>query len=87
MIPLRAPVFRWGQQVRTALALVNDGSHPGFAPEAVIVPAGAVGEIVNVGHHEESDTPVYLVDFAAGTPAPCVVGCLEEELEELEAAP
>lgn len=77
MIPLREPAFAWGQPVVAALDLVNDGSHPGFPAEALIVAAGTRGEIVNVGHHGESNTPVYLVEFAGGT----VVGCLEEEIE------
>jgi len=76
MIPQREPVFEWGQRVCAALDLVNDGSHPGFPADAVIVAAGVVGEIVNVGHHGDSNTPVYLVEFAGGA----VVGCLEEEL-------
>lgn len=76
MIPPREPVFQWGQRVLATLDLVNDGSHPGFAADAVIVAAGTEGEIVNVGHHEDSNTPIYLVEFAGGA----VVGCLEEEL-------
>lgn len=80
MIPPREPVFQWGQPVRAGLDLVNDGSHPGFAPGALIVAAGTPGEIVNVGLHEESNTPVYLVEFAGGV----VVGCLEEELARAE---
>jgi nitrogen fixation protein NifZ len=76
MIPPREPVFQWGQRVRCNLDLLNDGSHPGFAQDGVIVTAQTEGEIVNVGHHAESNTPVYLVEFEGAR----VVGCLEEEL-------
>jgi nitrogen fixation protein NifZ len=34
-----------------------------------------VGEIVNIGHAQDINEPVYLVQFAG-----CVVGCLEIEL-------
>ena len=77
MIDLREPIYGWGQRVRAATDLVNDGSHPGFAPDALLASAGTAGEIVNVGHHTESNSPVYLVEFADGV----VVGCLEDELE------
>jgi len=36
---------------------------------------GSVGEIVNIGHAQELNEPVYLVQFEG-----CVVGCLEIEL-------
>ncbi len=36
---------------------------------------GAVGEIVQVGHHVEANVPVYLVEFPGS-----VVGCIEEEI-------
>lgn len=77
MIDLREPRFGWGQKVRPLVDLVNDGSHPGAAPDAVLAVAGAVGEIVNIGHHADSNTPVYLVEFDGRT----VVGCVEDELE------
>lgn len=74
----RAARYQWGQPVSAAVDLVNDGSYPEAAADALLVPAGARGEIVNVGHHVDSDTPVYLVEFAGGR----VVGCLEHELDE-----
>jgi len=43
----------------------------------VLVPLGGIGEIVNVGAHTDSNTPVYLVEFGDHL----VVGCLEEEIE------
>jgi nitrogen fixation protein NifZ len=76
MHDIRLPIFEWGQQVRVMMDLVNDGSHPDFAPEELMVAEGSVGEIVNVGHHEESNTPVYIVEFGGRI----VIGCLENEL-------
>ncbi len=76
MIEPRAPKYGWGQQVRAGVDLHNDGSYPGSAEGALLVATGDRGEIVNVGTHVESDTPIYLVEF----PDNRVVGCLEEEL-------
>ena len=39
--------------------------------------AGTLGEIVQVGAHVDSNTPVYLVEFEEKF----VIGCLEEEIE------
>ena len=77
MIDIREPIYQWGQPVKAAIDLVNDGSHPQYPADAVLAAAGTKGEVVNVGHHEESNTPVYLVEFDGQV----VVGCLEEELE------
>ena len=76
MIEPRVPKYQWGQRVRTAQDLHNDGSYPEAAPDALLAAQGDAGEIVNVGTHVDSDTPVYLVQF----PLDRVVGCLEEEL-------
>jgi len=75
MLEPRSARYQWGQRVRALTDLVNDGSHPGVAPEALMVPQGGVGEIVNIGHHAEANLPVYVVDFSG-----CIIGCLEEEL-------
>jgi nitrogen fixation protein NifZ len=72
----REPRYQWGQRVRAACNLVNDGSYPERSTDELLVDAGAVGEIVRVGMHKESGTPIYLVEFSSGL----VVGCLEEEL-------
>ena len=80
MIDQREPIYQWGQRVRAAIAIVNDGSHPGVPASAVIAGAGALGEIVNIGHHADSNTPVYLVEFTCDFGSQLVVGCLEEEL-------
>ncbi len=76
MIEPRMPKYGWGQRVRASVDLLNDGSYPGSAEGALLVATGDSGEIVNVGTHVESNTPIYLVEF----PENCVVGCLEEEL-------
>ncbi|MDO9708902.1 nitrogen fixation protein NifZ [Paracraurococcus lichenis] len=76
MIEPRQPRFQWGQRVRAAIDLVNDGSHPKAPPDAVLARIGDLGEIVQVGMHTDSNTPVYLVEFEGER----VVGCLEEEL-------
>jgi len=76
MIDPRMPKYGWGQRVRASVALYNDGSYPDSAEGALLVASGDAGEIVNVGTHVESNTPIYLVEF----PGNRVVGCLEEEL-------
>ena len=73
---IREPKYQWGQRVIAAQDLFNDGSHPYEPPQALLAAAGAVGEIVQVGTHTESNTPVYLVEFNSTH----VVGCLEEEI-------
>ena len=68
--------YQWGQRVRACQDLYNDGSYPEIAADALLVNTGDSGEIVNVGTHVDSNTPVYLVEF----PANRIVGCLEEEI-------
>jgi nitrogen fixation protein NifZ len=81
MIDLREPKYQWGQQVTAATDLFNDGSHPEVPEDELIVAAGALGEVVQIGHHEEANVPVYIVEFGAGDgKVGRVVGCLEEEL-------
>ena len=70
--------FRWGQRVAALTDLVNDGSFPEYPEDALIVPAGGLGEIVQIGTHVESNTSVYMVEFGPRL----VVGCREEELAE-----
>jgi nitrogen fixation protein NifZ len=76
MIELRTPRYQWGQPVIAELDLYNDGSYPNEPEDALLVRAGDRGEIVQVGTHTESNTPIYLVEFNARH----VVGCLEEEI-------
>jgi nitrogen fixation protein NifZ len=80
MIESRIPKYDWGQRVTAALDLYNDGSHPESADDALLVGQGTAGEVVQVGMHEESSTPVYMVEF----PGHRVIGCLEEEIALLE---
>lgn len=68
--------FREGQRVQAEADLINDGSHPNFPAEALLVASGVQGEVVQVGHHVDANLPVYMVEFSNGV----VVGCFEEEL-------
>lgn len=74
-IEAREPAYAWGQRVIALDDLVNDGSHPERPVDALLAARGSVGEIVNVGHAQALNEPVYLVQFED-----CVVGCLEIEL-------
>lgn len=76
MLDIRQPKFQWGQSVVATIDLVNDGSYPEAGLDALLVASGTQGEIVQTGMHEESSTPVYLVEFPGGK----VVGCLEPEI-------
>ncbi|SCK18048.1 nitrogen fixation protein NifZ [Variovorax sp. HW608] len=87
----RSAAYGWGLRVIALDDLINDGSYPDRAIDAVLAARGALGEIVNVGHATEQNEPVYLVDFGSA-----VVGCFEEEIapapagllpETLEEAP
>lgn len=77
MIEPRLPKYQWGQRVRCLIDLVNDGSYPNAEEDALLAAAGAIGEIVQVGSHVDSQTPVYIVEFEEKY----VIGCLEEEIE------
>lgn len=68
--------FAWGQKVVAGIDLFNDGSHPERSVDVLLVERGTRGEVVQVGLHEDSNTPIYLVEFDGS----CVVGCLEEEI-------
>ena len=70
-----------------AIDLFNDGSHPEVPESELIVAAGTPGEVVQIGHHEEANIPVYIVEFGA-TEARVgrVVGCLEEVGDALSVA-
>lgn len=72
---IRLPRYQWGQEVQAAVDLYNDGSMPELEEDRLLIVAGGPGEIVQVGHHTDSNRPLYMVDFGL-----CVLGCLEEEL-------
>lgn len=76
MVDQREPKYQWGQPVIAAIDLVNDGTYPDCPEDELLAAAGTRGEIVQLGSHVESKTPVYLVEFPDGR----VVGCLEEEI-------
>lgn len=76
MLDIRQPKYQWGQPVVACIDLVNDGSYPDVPAEALLVSSGTRGEIVQTGLHQESNTPVYMVEFPDGK----VIGCLEEEI-------
>lgn len=80
MIDPREAKFQWGQRVVAGIDLINDGSYPDCAEDALLVAQGTQGEVVQVGRYADSDMPVYLVEFATGAQSGCVVGCLEEEI-------
>jgi nitrogen fixation protein NifZ len=57
--------------------LFNDGCYPEQPSAALLVQNGEAGEVVQVGHHTDSGTVVYMVEFALNR----IVGCFEQELE------
>ena len=69
------PKFEYGQRVRATTDLLNDGSFPDAPEEALLVAAGAEGEIVKIGTHVELEQLVYLVEFGER-----VIGCFEAEI-------
>jgi nitrogen fixation protein NifZ len=74
-IPPAEPAYSWGMRVVALDDLFNDGSYPERADGECLISAGALGEIVNVGHAVESGEPVYLVEFGRA-----VIGCTEDEI-------
>lgn len=76
MIESATPRYDWGLKVTAVEHIYNDdGTFPDVEEDALIVAAGSIGEIVRVGLHEESNVPVYLVDFGIR-----VVGLSEDEI-------
>jgi nitrogen fixation protein NifZ len=76
----RLPKYQDGMRVKALTDLHNDGSYPDHPPDSLLVATGMTGEIINVGEHAETNTPVYLVEFSEKL----VVGVLEEEIEPVE---
>lgn len=89
MFDLREPKFQWGQRVTALIDLFNDGSYPEVPVDALLVAEGTAGEVVQIGHHEEANLPVYMVEFGVldgevlPGARPCVVGVMEEEIAPL----
>jgi nitrogen fixation protein NifZ len=77
----REAKYQWGQRVTALMDLLNDGSYPDADAGALLVPTGTSGEIVQIGHHEQANLPIYMVEFA--TEKPRVVGVMEEEIAPL----
>ncbi|MBD8893360.1 nitrogen fixation protein NifZ [Roseibium litorale] len=75
----RMPKYDWGQRVLATVDLHNDGSYPGAPEDGLLVAIGDMGEIVQVGMHTETNTPVYMVEFNGER----VIGCLEDEISLL----
>lgn len=75
MIDRREPKYPWGLEVKAAVDLYNDGTLADIEEDQLLIAAGGPGEIVQVGHHEEANVPIYMVDFGL-----CVLGVLEEEI-------
>lgn len=73
------PKYQSGQTVSAVSDIYNDGSFPNAPADALLVEAGAKGEVVKVGTHVETNTHVYLVDFKESI----VVGCFEGEIDPL----
>lgn len=76
MIDPPEPKYQWGQRVRASIDLYNDGSYPDQPVDALLIAAGATGEVVQIGTHTATSIPVYMVEFGGEH----VVGCLEEEI-------
>ena len=72
----KMPECQWGQFVKAAANLYNDGTVPDALPDALLIPSDTPGEIVNVGVVEASGEPLYLVEFTGGH----VIGVFENEI-------
>ena len=46
----RLPKYQDGMRVRALIDLHNDGSHPNFPPDSLLVATGMQGEIINVDY-------------------------------------
>ena len=75
LIEPREPKYPWGARVVALVDLLNDGTFPEKPADALLVPLGGRGEIAQVGHHAETNQPIYVVDFDG-----IVLGCTEEEI-------
>jgi nitrogen fixation protein NifZ len=76
MMETSTPRDEWGQRVQAAANLFNDGLYPEQPSEALLVQDCEAGEVMQVSHHTDSGTVVYMVEFALNR----VAGCIEHEL-------
>jgi nitrogen fixation protein NifZ len=76
MMETTTPRYECRQRVQATADLFNDGTYPEQPLEALLVQNGEAGDVVQVGHHTDSGTIVYMVEFALNR----VVGCFEHEL-------
>jgi nitrogen fixation protein NifZ len=74
------PAFETGQKVRSRTAIRNDGTMPGVKTGEIIVEAGDVGYVANIGEHLQRYY-VYTVDFITRGR---FVGMRRHEIEPLE---
>lgn len=79
-----ANAYDIGELVTATKALRNDGTYPepGVAVGDVLVPAGATGEVLNVGLYLQEHI-IYAVAFDNGR----VVGCMQREIEPAPVTP
>jgi nitrogen fixation protein NifZ len=78
--PIRTGRSRRRRRAQAVAHSTKDASYPERPIEALLVREGDAGEVVQVGRHSDTDTPVYLVEFGERL----VVGCFEEELIVLD---
>lgn len=76
------PAFDYGDMVRVIRSVRNDGTYPGLETGALLVRAGSVGHVRNVGTFLQEQI-IYAVHFLGEDK---VVGCREEELVSIDAA-
>lgn len=73
---IRLPEYHVNQTVKCIIDLFNDGTFPEKSESELLVKKDTEGVIVQTGMHEESQTPIYMVDFANSI----VIGVFEEEI-------
>ena len=75
------PEFDYGDMVRVVRSVRNDGTYPGMETGALLVRAGSVGHVRNVGTFLQEQI-IYAVHFLGEDR---IVGCREEELVSIDA--
>ena len=83
---MTAQQYQPGDIIYAAADIINDGSIPELAAQALIAATGTRGVVLNIGHLEEfPDKSLYLARFEAGEDKALgpAVGCWPEELSQL----